>query len=736
MEEAIGLLALIAFIIIAIGGDNLVRLIFGGIALIGGGFLLYRFIQALERRPVVIQQVKTTRPPILPIQVRHLIEEVMKEIGITPRAVIVNIYISCIEKLLKEWPPDETTFASVMWVLKEGAKEFFTRLPKTALGEAEGPLMLPPHSLYPPGTVYFNGHFFAPDFVYRMPVSIWVLKEKIPDRRPSPDACELSTVTYGSPSRNGFDALADIPIPIRYTNEKRFEHTQIVGGTGAGKTNFLSHLILFDLHQDNPPGIVLIDPKRLVIDKLSHLAIFNEKLKDRLIIVSPRYKPAINVFDTRTSGAGAIETLTYLFSMLGTELTGRQRIPFQYVARLMLAFPQTMGRNATLLDLYDIMTDGITAKYQPAVEGLGDIQRRFFEKGGGFTNREFNDTKEQIRVRLDGLLANPDLESLFTSQHNKVDIFEELQKGSIILVDTAIDKLGPSDSKLFGCIFISQVLQAINDRVGIPEGERKPAFMYVDEAADFFNTNIEYFLTAARQCKVGGIFAYHNLTQCSDTLKASMFANTSTKIVSKRATDPDARAFAPYLRMDAEAIRDLPEYHFACTITGVVEPAVSITAPYGQIDNEPKMSEEAYQALLRRNVERVSGEQRQREQPRQEQPKYDARQEQPRQQEEPPEQPPPKWMQADDLALADAYAQLAVAVRRGDTKRAAELREHIDDLLDRKEASDDYYGDADERQPSQGLGVYEPKPESQPRRKRKRPRKRRGPLTGEIDTSA
>ncbi len=59
----------------------------------------------------------------------------------------------------------------------------------------------------------------------------------------------------------------------------------------------------------------------------------------------------------------------------------------------------------------------------------------------------------------------------------------------------------------------------------------------------------------------------------------------------KRATDPDARAFAPYLRMETEVIRNLPEYHFACAITGVVEPAVSITVPYGQLDREPKMTE-------------------------------------------------------------------------------------------------------------------------------------------------
>ena len=52
---------------------------------------------------------------------------------------------------------------------------------------------------------------------------------------------------------------------LKWDYPRRFEHTQVVGSSGAGKTNLLSHLIL-------------IDPKRTMIDKLSHLAIFNDKL--------------------------------------------------------------------------------------------------------------------------------------------------------------------------------------------------------------------------------------------------------------------------------------------------------------------------------------------------------------------------------------------------------------------------------------------------------------------------
>ena len=107
------------------------------------------------------------------------------------------------------------------------------------------------------------------------------------------------------------NAINSIQVPFQWPDKKRFEHTQIVGGSGSGKTTLLSHLILHDIHKPNPPCIILIDPKNLVIPKLSKLAFFdpdNGPLKDRLIVVSPEYKPAINIFDnTGRSTAGAID---------------------------------------------------------------------------------------------------------------------------------------------------------------------------------------------------------------------------------------------------------------------------------------------------------------------------------------------------------------------------------------------------------------------------------------------
>ena len=410
------------------------------------------------------------------------------------------------------------------------------------------------------------------------------------------------------------------PVPLRLSFEDRFSHMHVVGGSGAGKTQLLQHLILHDLQSNDPPALVIIDSQTDLINKLSHLALFNPnggRLADRLLYITPRdiaHPPALNIFDVnreRLGGydeatkeqvtAGVIQTFDYLFSgLLGADLTAKQGVFFRFVARLLLALPKTFGRNATILDFIELMDDA--APYRKAIESLPPIQRRFFERD--FPSKTFAQTKEQIRYRLNAILENPTLARLFTSPTTKIDLFSALNNNSIILVDTAKDFLKGSSAH-FGRIFISLVLQAVLERAAIPEHERKPAFLIVDEAASYFDSNIDDLLTEARKYKLGCVFAHQFLDQCTSSLRSSLAANTSIKMASGVSMS-DARALAPDLRTTSDFILAQPKLSFAAHIRGVTPQAVSIPVPAGELEDEPRLSRVAYERLRELNRERVS----------------------------------------------------------------------------------------------------------------------------------
>ena len=411
-----------------------------------------------------------------------------------------------------------------------------------------------------------------------------------------------------------FHELFMMPVPLKLTHEDRFNHMHIVGGTGAGKTSLIENLIIHDLISPDPPSLVLVDPHGDLIRKLTRA---NLGIQDRLIIIDPRdihNPPALNVFAlnnrrinsydeaTREQGtAGVIQTFDYLFSgLVGADLTAKQGVFFRYVARLMLSMPDTMGRNATIVDMLRLMSDA--TPYMPAINALSEIPKEFFLRD--FNSKTFVQTKEQIRYRLQAIIENPTMARLFTSPETKVDLFAEMNRGAIILVDTAKDYLkGASDN--FGRFFISLVLQAVLERAAIPANRRKDTFLIIDEAASYFDSNIDDLLTEARKYKCGLVLAHQYLDQATGSLRASLAANTGTKFASGLSA-ADARAMATDMRTTPDFILSQPKLQFAAHIRNVTPQAVSIPIRAGSLAGAPKLSAEAFAGIMEANRRKVS----------------------------------------------------------------------------------------------------------------------------------
>jgi hypothetical protein len=406
-------------------------------------------------------------------------------------------------------------------------------------------------------------------------------------------------------------------LPFAIPEAARFEHTHIVAGSGHGKTQTLQHLILSDLKSPDPPAMVIIDSQGDMIGKIARLALFDEELADRLVIIDPRdvdHPPALNMFDVNLErisryGAadreqilnGVVELYEYFFgSLLGAELTQKQSLVFRYLARLMIQIP-----SANLRTMIDLMDD--IGPYQHVIERLPESSRMFFEKE--FGGRQFNETRTQVKRRLYGIIENQTFERMFSAPRNRIDLSTAINEGKIILVNTAKDFL-KSNSSILGRYFIALTLQAALERAAIPEDRRRPAFLYIDEASEYFDTNVDDLLIQARKYKLGIIVAHQYLDQLQGGLRSSFAANTSIKLTGG-VSDRDAHAIAPDMRTTPRFIleqrRATKETHFACYLRNVTPTAVSLSVPLGVLENEPQMSPEAYDALIARNRAHVSG---------------------------------------------------------------------------------------------------------------------------------
>lgn len=127
----------------------------------------------------------------------------------------------------------------------------------------------------------------------------------------------------------------------------------------------------------------------------------------------------------------------------------------------------------------------------------------------------------------------------------------------------------------------------------------------VDEAADYFDSNMDDLLTEARKYKLGCVFAHQFLDQATSSLRSSLAANTSIKMAAGISMS-DARALAPDLRTAPDFILSQPRLSFAAHIRNVTPQTVSIPIPVGELESQPRLTDKEYERLRELNRLRVS----------------------------------------------------------------------------------------------------------------------------------
>lgn len=416
----------------------------------------------------------------------------------------------------------------------------------------------------------------------------------------------------------------DITVPFHIPAAARFEHGHILGGTGHGKTQFMQRMILDDLEKaaGENRSVIVIDSQGDLIQKISRLEMFAPgapgNLAERLVIIDPadvEHPPALNLFDAHLARLdhytavdrervlnGVVELYEVFFgALLGAELTQKQGVIFRYLARLMLAIP-----GATIHTLMQLMEDG--RPFKPHMEALDGSARFFFATE--FFHPSFAATKKQILRRLWGVLSTPAFERMFAQARNRLDLFEAMRSGKIVLINTAKDLLKTDGSQLFGRFFMALIAQAALERSTLDEDDRNPVFVYVDEAQEYFDDRVETILTQARKYKVGITLAHQTLDQLTPRLRAAFAANTSLKCVGG-VSARDARAMAEELRTDTDFIESMRRRpgrtEFAVWLKHATPQAIRLSAPLGVLERRPQMTEEAFELLLDLNRSRYCG---------------------------------------------------------------------------------------------------------------------------------
>jgi hypothetical protein len=204
------------------------------------------------------------------------------------------------------------------------------------------------------------------------------------------------------------------------------------------------------------------------------------------------------------------------------------------------------------------------------------------------------------------ILAVPAFQRMFSASRNSFDAYDAIQNRKIVLINTSASLLKGA-SPLFARFLIAQVLKAAYERVTLPESERHPAYLIVDEAAEIFDHFTDRLLAQGRKFGLGFCFATQYLEQLPQEVRAAAANNTAIKMAGQ-VSATNARSLAAEMNTDWEMIRDLRKTEnvsteWACYIRNCTDHAVKLTIPLDSIERAPKMTAEEHQWLRERNRE-------------------------------------------------------------------------------------------------------------------------------------
>jgi type IV secretory pathway TraG/TraD family ATPase VirD4 len=104
--------------------------------------------------------------------------------------------------------------------------------------------------------------------------------------------------------------------------------------------------------------------------------------------------------------------------------------------------------------------------------------------------------------------TTPILRNIIGQPESSFDIGDVMDSGKILIMNLAKGKMGDINADLLGMMIVSQLRLAAFRRADMPESQRVPHFLYIDEFQNFVTPAIESILSEARKYKLGLIIAH------------------------------------------------------------------------------------------------------------------------------------------------------------------------------------------------------------------------------------
>ncbi|MEW8508948.1 MAG: type IV secretion system DNA-binding domain-containing protein [Candidatus Thiodiazotropha sp.] len=334
----------------------------------------------------------------------------------------------------------------------------------------------------------------------------------------------------------------------------RLMHLYIVGQTGTGKSTLMENLARQDGLSNI--GFCFVDPHG---DLAAHLSGTLQKPHLYWNVTDPACQLGYNPL-TRTSerfrpliASGLIDTLKKQWS---DAWGARMEHLLRYAILALLEQPK-----ADIRDIVRLYTEKDFRK--KVVDRIQDEQvRAFWTKE--FPNMNYKNAADgvaPIANKLGAWLAHPVVRTALCEPKEPLRFRQIMDRGEILIVNLAKGILGPDVSNILGGLIVSNCMNAAFSRHDLPENERQPFFLYIDEFHSFTTTALASMLSETRKYGLGLILAHQHIVQTDTTVFEAVLGNVGSLIVFRVGAN-DAPVFSRQLgTIEVSDLMNLANYN-------------------------------------------------------------------------------------------------------------------------------------------------------------------------------
>jgi len=337
-------------------------------------------------------------------------------------------------------------------------------------------------------------------------------------------------------------------------------------------------LALIDPHGDMAEEILDYVPKKRIKDVIY----FNPTDLDYPIAFNPLEKVPKDFHHLVASG------IISTFKKIWPEFWGpRLEHILRHALLTLLEYP-----NSTLLDLPKLLTDKDFRKSVLNYITHTQVREFWFSEFDKYSVWLRSEAISPILNKISQFLISIPLRNIVCQKENTFDVRQVMDEGKILIVNLAKGKIGEDNCSLLGALVVTKIQLAALSRADLPEENRKPFYLYVDEIHSFITLSFADILSEARKYGLNLVLTHQYIEQLDERIRAAIFGNVGT-IISFRIGAEDAKylaqEFAPIFN-EADLI-NLPNFHIylKLMIDGVTsQPFSAITLRLREIKTSHK----------------------------------------------------------------------------------------------------------------------------------------------------